>query len=532
MKKLFSITVCILLLVALAVPAMAAGTTSFSMAASNSVLRRGDTVTFTVTVSGGEPATSYGLMLSYDSNVFELVNGSTTVAGTLVSSFHNGFAFMYQTPTAYSGTVGTVTLKVKDTASFGSFTVSGSASVKNGSEAIGASGCSQTVTIACDHSYGAWTAAGNAGHQRTCSVCGNVDTAAHTWNSGTVTKPASCKEAGSRTLTCTTCSASKREDIAKTGDHSYGAWAQENDTLHKHTCSVCRKEETANHTWNSGAVTKQPTCKESGIKTYTCTGCNATKTETIAKLATHTYDHACDTNCNVCGTARTTTHSYSSSWSKGKDSHWQECSVCGSKKDPAAHTPGAEATESTAQTCTVCGYVLKAALGHTHHYATMWTANREGHWYGCSGCEEKSSYAAHDFENACDPDCSICGYTRDTAHIFEEAYLSNADHHWHECSGCGEKKDAAAHEPGAAATETTAQSCTVCSYVIAPALGVEESEPLENNPVETDVAVSTVDMDDNSKNDGDNALWAAIAAAVIIIGGTVIFVVSKKKSHR
>ena len=40
----------------------------------------------------------------------------------------------------------------------------------------------------------------------------------------------------------------------------------------------------ADHTWNDGTVTTQPTTAAAGVKTYTCTTCNATKTETIAKL--------------------------------------------------------------------------------------------------------------------------------------------------------------------------------------------------------------------------------------------------------
>ena len=35
------------------------------------------------------------------------------------------------------------------------------------------------------------------------------------------------------------------------------------------------------HTWNEGEVTKAPTCTEKGEKTFTCTNCNATKTEEI-----------------------------------------------------------------------------------------------------------------------------------------------------------------------------------------------------------------------------------------------------------
>ena len=38
------------------------------------------------------------------------------------------------------------------------------------------------------------------------------------------------------------------------------------------------------HTWNDGVVTTPATCTESGVKTYTCTVCNATKPEAIEAL--------------------------------------------------------------------------------------------------------------------------------------------------------------------------------------------------------------------------------------------------------
>lgn len=38
------------------------------------------------------------------------------------------------------------------------------------------------------------------------------------------------------------------------------------------------------HTWNEGVVTKEPTCTEAGVKTYTCTVCGETKTEAIEAL--------------------------------------------------------------------------------------------------------------------------------------------------------------------------------------------------------------------------------------------------------
>ena len=41
---------------------------------------------------------------------------------------------------------------------------------------------------------------------------------------------------------------------------------------------------THTHTWDAGAVTKEPTCTEPGVKTYTCTTCGATRTESIPAL--------------------------------------------------------------------------------------------------------------------------------------------------------------------------------------------------------------------------------------------------------
>ena len=42
------------------------------------------------------------------------------------------------------------------------------------------------------------------------------------------------------------------------------------------------------HTWDSGEITTEPTCVNKGIKTFTCTKCNTTKTEDIAALG-HSY---------------------------------------------------------------------------------------------------------------------------------------------------------------------------------------------------------------------------------------------------
>ncbi|MDD6603378.1 MAG: leucine-rich repeat protein [Eubacteriales bacterium] len=87
-------------------------------------------------------------------------------------------------------------------------------------------------------------------------------------------------------------------------------------------CLCCdhevRQEEVAKlpHTYNSGVVTKAPTCTSTGVKTYTCKVCKVTKTESIPKLA-HTYKTYTTrattsaagkivTKCSVCGTVKST----------------------------------------------------------------------------------------------------------------------------------------------------------------------------------------------------------------------------------
>ena len=70
------------------------------------------------------------------------------------------------------------------------------------------------------------------------------------------------------------------------------------------------------HTWNSGSVTTSATCTSSGVKTYTCTLCGATKTETIASLG----------------------HNWGS-WTRISDTqHQRVCSRDSSHKETANHT--------------------------------------------------------------------------------------------------------------------------------------------------------------------------------------------------
>lgn len=65
------------------------------------------------------------------------------------------------------------------------------------------------------------------------------------------------------------------------------------------------------HTWNSGMVTTDATVTSNGVKTYTCSVCGATKTESIAKLTVQ-YTVKFNGNGNTSGSMSSQTITYGS----------------------------------------------------------------------------------------------------------------------------------------------------------------------------------------------------------------------------
>ena len=152
----------------------------------------------------------------------------------------------------------------------------------------------------------------------------------HIWDSGKITKTATCKESGTKTYTCTSCNTTKTEEIPATGNHQNtelrnvkeATCAQEGYTGDTY-CKDCGEKLSSgktiaktDHIWDSGRITKPATDTESGIKTYTCINCNTTRTEEIpatgehlntelrgAKSATCLEEgYTGDTYCKDCGT--------------------------------------------------------------------------------------------------------------------------------------------------------------------------------------------------------------------------------------
>ena len=193
------------------------------------------------------------------------------------------------------------------------------------------------------------------------------------------------------------------------------------------------------HTYGSAVITKQPTCTSEGTKTKTCTKCNATVTETIAKLShsytttvvapTCTADGYTLHKCSVCGTSykdsttKATGHSYGNSVVTKQPTCTSEgtaiktCTKCNAtvtEKLPAkGHTAvtdkGYPATCTTAgktdgSHCSVCNTVIKVqtVINATGHKSSGWITDKAAS-IGVKGSKHK--------------ECTVCKKVLETAEI-------------------------------------------------------------------------------------------------------------------
>lgn len=365
MKKIVCLISSLVLLALSCITASAAGSSTLN---GNTSVTVGSTIELTVNVSGCPDASSIAVSVSCDSG-FEIDSGTWLKSGSLTNfdlAKGKGALGGLASPNV-NGNLFKLVLKAK-TASATAQNVSVNVIAKNGANEIMNITTSKAVKIGCKtHSFGNYGKKDNNSHTRTCSVCGNVETTAHNWNGGTVTKAANCKEAGIKTYTCTSCGATKTENIAKTNNHTWGNYVetkkatctvagtstrscstcgktesiQINATGHsmgtwsqskaptctangeeKRSCSKCGYTETKatnalGHSFTSPTVTKQPTCTETGIESGKCTRCGQTTTNTVkakghklgkweeTKAATCTENGEQTRKCSACGAAET-----------------------------------------------------------------------------------------------------------------------------------------------------------------------------------------------------------------------------------
>ena len=244
------------------------------------------------------------------------------------------------------------------------------------------------------------------------------------------------------------------------------------------SCSVCgtvikAQEEipAKGHRWNEGEITTAPTCENAGVKTYTCTVCNETKTEAIDATGHTPVDvaeqpatcteagHKAGTKCSVCNAILSgmeeipaTGHTEVIDAAKAPTctetglTEGKHCSVCNTvlvaqEVIPAkGHTevvdPAVEATCTTpgkteGKHCSVCNEVLVAqteipAKGHTEVIdpAVEPTCTEPGKTEGkhCSVCKEvlvaqeviPATGHKPETRNAVEATLTTPGYTGDT----------------------------------------------------------------------------------------------------------------------
>ena len=129
-------------------------------------------------------------------------------------------------------------------------------------------------------------------HHWHASTCGHDDTiekAAHSWNEGVVTTPATEEAPGVMTFTCGECSYTRTEEIAQLPHtHKFAEEWSKDETHHWHA-STCGHDDTvtkAEHNWDNGVDSSVV----NGIytTTFTCGDCGQTKvTTTDTKVYTH-----------------------------------------------------------------------------------------------------------------------------------------------------------------------------------------------------------------------------------------------------
>ena len=228
--------------------------------------------------------------------------------------------------------------------------------------------------------------------------------------------------------------------------------------------------------------------------------CGAAGTEVFeyGNMLEHRYDNSCDTDCADCGFIREVTHTYYAELSKDSGKHWYECSACGSKKDEGDHLPGAAATETTAQLCTVCGYEIAPALGHTHKYDSI-KCDESDHWSECA-CGDRTSAAAH---------------TWDDGTVTKQATYESAGEITYTCLICASKK------------------IESIDKLVMPEQDKSDDKTTDVSTGEnTDVVTDKTDDNDTKINDDNTAVRIIAAVSAVLVIGIAAVLVIRFKFHK
>ena len=262
------------------------------------------------------------------------------------------------------------------------------------------------------------------------------------------------------------------------------------------------------HTYGSAVITKQPTCTSEGTKTKTCTKCNATVTETIAKLShsytttvvapTCTADGYTLHKCSVCGTSykdsttKATGHSYGNSvvtkqpTCTSEGTKTKTCTKCNATvTETIPKTSHKYADTVVAPTCTANGYTLhKCSVCGTSYKDS--TTKATGHSYGnsvvtkqptctsegtktktCTKCNatvtETIAKTSHKYANTVvSPTCTADGYTLHKCSVCGTSYKDSTT----KATGHSYGNSVVTKQPTCTSEGTAIKTCTKCNATV------------------------------------------------------------------
>ncbi len=310
------------------------------------------------------------------------------------------------------------------------------------------------------------------------------------------------------------CSGCGGQEYEK-GEHVY-------DNACDTTCNTCGYIRTVTHRY---------ALKQSAAEHWQA--CEVCGDEKAGSRASHrSSGQATDQNAEVCldcgyeiSPMLGHTHSISSAWTSDASGHWKTCSGCSDVFEKTEHTYDRACDEN----CNSCGYVREAR----HQYGNLRQDINE-HWYVCDcGMEKANSREPHYGGIATctsGAKCSLCYETYTSASHSWGAWQINDEIHRRECPACG-----ARNEAGHRFNEDV---CVVCDYVKGAGSQTGTGETNTPDPSETganDGSSSSDKPDDKDPSDNDGAfdptliIIIVIAVAVLAAGGITAFLIIKKK---
>ena len=367
--------------------------------------------------------------------------------------------------------------------------------------------CSNPYGELAEHNYGTkWDYTDATGHAHKCKTCGTHDAiVAHSGGDGKCGDYAKCSDCG--------------EKYGEVIQHKWSSALEYTDSKgHAHICSVCGEHDTiVEHSGGSADCKNMAKCSECGTE--------------YGKLGEHKW---------------------SNDWgytdSKG---HAHACTVIGCEEHEKTekHTSSGKATETTPETCTVCGHIITPALGHKHKTEKVkevkesCTENGVREHYKCTDCGALFEDSAAEVQ--VDKDDLIIPATGHT----ESKWKTNRNSHWKECTVRGCKVEIPDTKNTHEYDEN--QICTVCGYEKGAKVSAdeEETEPAHENETEPSEDETTVPKNDeneksdeetnaqNGANTGDsegNTGWLIIGIVLIVgvICLIILMVVIIKKGKR